>query len=169
MATKYLGSSGVEEGARGSEPPSCDLMGAQPPNSVYFLALRAYINHYSVMNGYFRFKRLWRNRYITRYREVKLRCLQENIGFKVSYKDACKKRVPLAVNRAPLAIGLLLHHCYEVPTKCLRSAYEVPTKYLRNTYEIPTKYLRSTYEVPTKYPAPRLHLNFLLQFVFRNV
>ena len=28
--------SGVEEGARGSESPSCDLMGAQPPNSVNF-------------------------------------------------------------------------------------------------------------------------------------
>ena len=37
------------------------------------------MNHYSVMNGYFRFKRLWRNRYITRYREVKLRFLLENI------------------------------------------------------------------------------------------
>ena len=37
------------------------------------------MNHYSVMNGYFRFKRLWRNRYITRYRVVKLRCLLENI------------------------------------------------------------------------------------------
>ena len=29
--------SGVEEGGLGgSEPPSCDLMGAQPPNSVNF-------------------------------------------------------------------------------------------------------------------------------------
>ena len=37
------------------------------------------MNHYSVMNGYFRFKRLWKNRYITRDRVVKLRCLLENI------------------------------------------------------------------------------------------
>ena len=36
------------------------------------------MNH-SVINGYFRFKKLWRNRYITRYRVVKLRCLLENI------------------------------------------------------------------------------------------
>ena len=72
------------------------------------------MKHYSVINSYFRFKKLWRNRYITRYRVVKLRCLLENIiicvykyvifGFEISYKDACKKR-------APLAIGLLLHHC----------------------------------------------------------
>ena len=37
------------------------------------------MNHYSVINGYFRSKKLWRNRYITRYRVVKLRCLLENI------------------------------------------------------------------------------------------
>ena len=36
------------------------------------------MNHYSVIHGYFRFKKL-RNRYITRYRVVKLRCLLENI------------------------------------------------------------------------------------------
>ena len=104
-----------------SEPPSCDLMGAQPPKSVNFLEFRAYMNHYSVVKGYFRFKKLWRNRYITRYRVVELRCLLENIiiclykyvdlASKVSYKDACKKRAPLSITRAPLAIGLLLHHC----------------------------------------------------------
>ena len=54
-------------------------MGAQPPNSANFLELRAYMNHYSVINGYFRFEKVWRNRYITRYRVVKLRCLLENI------------------------------------------------------------------------------------------
>ena len=37
------------------------------------------MNHYSLMNGYFRFKSLWRNRYITRYKVAKLRCLLENI------------------------------------------------------------------------------------------
>ena len=53
------GCSGVEEGGLGDwSPPCCDLMGAQPPNSVNFLELRAYMNHYSDMNGYFRFKRL---------------------------------------------------------------------------------------------------------------
>ena len=60
------------------EPHSCDLMGAQPPTLYMFLELRAYMNHYSVIKGYFRFKELWRNRYITRYRVVKLRCLLEN-------------------------------------------------------------------------------------------
>ena len=33
------------------------------------------------------------------------------IDFKVSYKDAYKKRAPLPIMRAPLAIDLLLHHC----------------------------------------------------------
>ena len=28
--------SGVEEGVRGVEPPSCDLMGAEPANSNFF-------------------------------------------------------------------------------------------------------------------------------------
>ena len=37
------------------------------------------MNHYSVIKGYFRFKKLLRNRYITRYRVVKLRCLLDNI------------------------------------------------------------------------------------------
>ena len=37
------------------------------------------MDHYSVVIGYFRFKRLWRNQYITRYRVVELRCLLENI------------------------------------------------------------------------------------------
>ena len=30
------------------QPPSSDLMGAQPPNSVIFLEIRAYKNHCSV-------------------------------------------------------------------------------------------------------------------------
>ena len=47
-------------------------MGAQPPNSVNFLELRAYMNRYSVTKGYFRFKKLWRNHYITRYRVVEI-------------------------------------------------------------------------------------------------
>ena len=37
------------------------------------------MNHYSVIKGYFRFKKLWRNRYITRYRVVELRYLLDNI------------------------------------------------------------------------------------------
>ena len=40
--------------------------------------MKAYMNH-SVINCYFRFRKLWRNRYITRYRVVKLRRLLENI------------------------------------------------------------------------------------------
>ena len=74
-----IGTSGVEEGGLGAEPPSCDLMGAQPPNSVNSLKLRAYMNHYSVIKGYFGFKQLWRNRYITRYSVVKLRLLDKII------------------------------------------------------------------------------------------
>ena len=66
-------------GLGGSELPSCDLMGAQPPKSINLLELSADMNHFSVINGYFRFKKLWRNRYITRYKVVKLRCLLENI------------------------------------------------------------------------------------------
>ena len=51
----YVSSSGVEEGGAGEpEPPSCDLKGAQPPNSAIFLEIRAYKNHYSVVKGYFR-------------------------------------------------------------------------------------------------------------------
>ena len=50
------------------------------------------MNHYSIMNGYFRFKRLWRNRYITRNREVKLRCLLENIIISLyKYVDLASK------------------------------------------------------------------------------
>ena len=49
------------------EPPSCDSMGAEPP-TLTFLALRAYKNHYSVIRGYFRFKKLSRNRHFRRYR-----------------------------------------------------------------------------------------------------
>ena len=37
------------------------------------------MNRYSVIKGYVRFEKLWRNRYITRYRVVKLRCLLDNI------------------------------------------------------------------------------------------
>ena len=37
------------------------------------------MNQYSVINGYFTFEKLWRNRYITRYRVVKLRYLRDNI------------------------------------------------------------------------------------------
>ena len=41
----------------GEEPPSCDLMRAQPPQLYLFSKLRAYKNHYSVIKGYFRFKK----------------------------------------------------------------------------------------------------------------
>ena len=40
----------------------------------FFLEIRAYKNHYSVIKGYFRFKKLSRNRYFTKYRVVKLLC-----------------------------------------------------------------------------------------------
>ena len=36
------------------------------------------MNHYSVIKGYFRFRKLSRNHCITRYRIVKLRCLLHN-------------------------------------------------------------------------------------------
>ena len=49
------------------------------------------MNHYSVINDYFRFKKLWRNRYITRYRVVKLRCLLENIICLYKYMDLASK------------------------------------------------------------------------------
>ena len=37
------------------------------------------MNYYFVIKRYFRFRKLWRSRYITRYRVVKLRCLLDNI------------------------------------------------------------------------------------------
>ena len=37
------------------------------------------MNRYSVIEGYFRSKKLWINRYITRYRVVKPHCLLDNI------------------------------------------------------------------------------------------
>ena len=61
-------------GLWGRSPPSCDLKEAQPSSSI-FLELRAYKKHYSVIRGYFRFKKLLRNRYFTRYGVLKLRCL----------------------------------------------------------------------------------------------
>ena len=48
--------SGMEEGARGAEPPSCDLEGAQPPTLQFVLEIRAYENNYFVVKGYFRLK-----------------------------------------------------------------------------------------------------------------
>ena len=95
------------------EPPSCDLIGAQPPYSVNFLELIAYMNHYSVIKGCFRFIKLWRNRYITRYRVVKLRCLLDNIMISLhKYVDLSSKFfIKMHTRREPpLAIGLLLHH-----------------------------------------------------------
>ena len=49
------------------------------------------MNHYSVINGYFIFKKLWRNRYFIRCRVVKLRCLQENIIYLYKYVDLASK------------------------------------------------------------------------------
>ena len=46
----------IRGGLGGSEPLRCDLMGAQPPNSVKFLELSTYMNKYSAINGYFRCK-----------------------------------------------------------------------------------------------------------------
>ena len=72
-------------------PPSCDLMGAQPPSSN-FLELRAYKNHCFVIGGYFRFKKLSRNRYFTRYRVLKLRCLLNyTLIFLYMYEDLTSK------------------------------------------------------------------------------
>ena len=44
----------------GVQPPSCDLRGAQPPNSVNVLEINVYKNHCSVVKDYFRFKKLLR-------------------------------------------------------------------------------------------------------------
>ena len=52
-------------------------MGCSSPTLI-FLELRAYKNHYSAIRGNFRFKNLSRNRYFTRYRVLKLRCLQHD-------------------------------------------------------------------------------------------
>ena len=49
---------GVEEGVRE----------AQPLNSVNALEIIEYKNQYSVLKDYFRFKKLSRNRYFSRYR-----------------------------------------------------------------------------------------------------
>ena len=66
---------GVKEGT--CNLPSCDLRGHSLPlpNSVIFLEIKVYKNHYSFVKGYFRFKELLRNRYFSRYRVLKLRCL----------------------------------------------------------------------------------------------
>ena len=65
------------------------------------------MNHYSVIKGCIRFKKLWRNPHITRYSVVKQRCLLDiipclykyvDLASKVSYKDAYKKRAPLAIS-----------------------------------------------------------------------
>ena len=67
---------------------------------------------------------LLRNRYFTRYRVLKLRCvLHDNIIFLYMHVDLTSKflikmltkRAPLAINRAPLAIDLLLYHWVAVP------------------------------------------------------
>ena len=77
------------------------------------------MKYYSVINGYFRFEKLWRNRYITRDIVAILHYLLDNIIICLyEYVDLASKllikmharKEPLAINRAPLAIGLLLHH-----------------------------------------------------------
>ena len=69
----------MKRSSSGAEPPSCDLVGVLPPTLKYFLEFRAYVNHYSVIKGYFTFKKLSSNRHITLYRVVKLRSLPNNI------------------------------------------------------------------------------------------
>ena len=59
----------------GAQPPSFDLRRAQPPNSVNVLEINVYKNYYSVVKGYFRFKKLLRNRYFT---GTKLCCLLDD-------------------------------------------------------------------------------------------
>ena len=50
------------------------------------LKMKVYKNHYSVVKGYFRFEKLLGNRYFTRYRVLKLRCLLDyNIIFLRKY------------------------------------------------------------------------------------
>ena len=79
-------------GRLGGGAPRYDLMGARPPNSVNFLELKSYMKYYSIIKRYFRFKKLWRNRYITRKGVVKLRCLLDNIIiFLHKYVDLASK------------------------------------------------------------------------------
>ena len=79
-------------GLGGAEPPSCDLMGARPPNSNFFFHLRAYKIHYSVIKGCFRFKKLSGNRYFTRYTVLQVRCLiHDTIIFLYIYVDLTSK------------------------------------------------------------------------------
>ena len=54
------------------ETPCYDLMGSQPPTLIVFEII-AYKNHYYIIRGYFRLKKLSRNRYVTRYKVLKLR------------------------------------------------------------------------------------------------
>ena len=49
------------------------------------------MNHYSVIKGYLKFKKLWRNRYITIYRVVKLHCLLDIIISLYKYVDLASK------------------------------------------------------------------------------
>ena len=73
------------------------------------------MNHYSVINGYFRFEKLSRNRYVTSYRVIKLRCLLDNIIICLyKYVDLASKFLIKIHKRKdpPLAIGLLLHHWF---------------------------------------------------------
>ena len=73
------------------EPPSCDLMGAQPPNSNFFYS-RAYKIHYSVIKGYFKLKKLSGNRHFTRYRVLTVRCLiHDTVIFLYMYVDLTSK------------------------------------------------------------------------------
>ena len=82
--------SGVEErGLGGWSSPSRDLMGAEPPNLI-FLELSAYKNRYSVIRGHFRFRKLSLS--TTLHSHFLIYVLGFN--FKISYKDACKKRAP---------------------------------------------------------------------------
>ena len=96
-------------------------MGTQPPNSVIFLEIGAYTNRYSLVKGYFRFKKLSRNRYFTRYRAVELRCLLGSILCLYKYVDFVSKflikiyarKERPCYQKIPLAIDLLLHNWFQ--------------------------------------------------------
>ena len=59
------GPNGVEEAGEAAQPQTLQIV----------LETNVYNNHYSVVKGYFRFEKLLRNHYFTRYRVLKLRCL----------------------------------------------------------------------------------------------
>ena len=107
-------------------------MGAQPPPTLMFLVLRAYKNHCTAIRGYFRFKKLLKNRYFTRYRVLKLRCLlQYTLIFLYMYVDLTSKFLTkMHTRKEPPPQPSIEPPSYRLTSTPLRS---VPPKRLRTT------------------------------------